>query len=135
MEYSIKQAAEKVSLTEYTIRYYDKEGLLPFVERDKLGNRAFTEDDLEWLGLICCLKNTGMTIKQIKEFIRLCLDGDETLEIRKELLIEHRREVLRKINELKLNLEKISYKISHYTTCCKLPIKNKHIYNAASIAK
>lgn len=135
MEYSIKQAAEKVNLTEYTIRYYDKEGLLPFVERDKLGNRAFTEDDLEWLGLICCLKNTGMPIKQIKEFIRLCLDGDETLEIRKELLIEHRREVLRKISELKLNLEKINYKISHYTTCCKLPIKNKHVYDTASIAK
>jgi DNA-binding transcriptional MerR regulator len=117
MGYTIKQVAEKMNLTVYTLRYYEKEGLLPFVQRDCTGNRSFNENDLEWLSLICCLKNTGMPIKQIKQYIDWCLDGDETLATRKKMLIEHRQDVLKQINELKKNLEKINYKISHYENC------------------
>ncbi len=117
MGLTIKQAAEKMNLTVYTLRYYEKEGLLPFVERDHTGNRSFTESDLEWLSLICCLKNTGMPIKQIKQYIGWCLDGDESLASRKKMLVEHRQDVLKQINELKKNLEKIDYKIAHYENC------------------
>ncbi len=59
----------KVNLTTYTLRYYDREGLLSNVGRDKSGNRIFSKDDMEILSLICCLKNTGMPIKEIKQFI------------------------------------------------------------------
>ncbi|MHB8064356.1 MAG: MerR family transcriptional regulator [Ruminiclostridium sp.] len=124
MEYSIKQAAEKMSLTVYTIRYYDKEGLLPFVERDSAGYRLFTENDIEWLGVICCLKNTGMPIRQIKEFIKWSLEGDQTLETRRQILIDHRKEVLKQIEELNHNLEKINHKINYYNGCCKKYTEN-----------
>ncbi len=114
MIYTIKQAAEKVHLTVHAIRYYDKEELLPFLERDASGNRFFTDNDIEWLSLICCLKNTGMPIKQIKEYIQACFEGDHTLEARKQLLIAHREKVLKEMDELKMNLSKIDYKITHY---------------------
>ena len=66
MNYSIAQAAKEMNLTTYTLRYYDREGLLSNVKRDKSGKRIFTKDDMEMLSLICCLKNTGMPIKEIK---------------------------------------------------------------------
>ncbi len=117
MEYTIKQAAEKMKLTSYTLRYYDKEGLLPFVERDNAGNTLFSENDIEWLGLICCLKNTGMPIKQIRRFIQNALEGDHTIESRVEMLLEHRNSVLRQMEDLNKNLEKINYKINYYSGC------------------
>ncbi len=117
MEYTIKQAAEKMKLTAYTLRYYDKEGLLPFVERDNAGNRLFSENDIEWIGLICCLKNTGMPIKQIRRFIQNVLEGDHTIESRLEMLLEHRDSVLRQMEELNKNLKHINYKINYYSGC------------------
>lgn len=120
MVYTIKQAAEKMGFSIYTLRYYDKEGLLPFVARDNAGNRFFTENDMEWLEVICCLKKTGMSIKQIKQYVKCCFDGDKTLKIRKQMLIEHRLEVVKQIKELKHNLEKIDCKIARYNTTCSV---------------
>ncbi|HEX9026057.1 MAG TPA: MerR family transcriptional regulator [Clostridium sp.] len=119
MGYSIAQVAEKTHLTAHTLRYYEKEGLLPFVDRSDSGNRDFKDKDLEWLELICCLKNTGMPIKQIKEFIRLCLKGDNTLDIRREIFITHREEVINQMAELQKNLDKINCKINYYDCACK----------------
>lgn len=127
MGYTIHQAAEKFDLTAHTIRYYDKEGLLPFVERSKAGNREFTDSDLDWLALICCLKNTGMQIKQIKQYIEWCMQGDETLEIRKRMFIDHRNEVLKQIDELKKNLKTIDYKIEFYDTACMVQVHGNQI--------
>ena len=62
-----------------TIRYYDKEGLLPFVGRSSGGIRVFTEKDFEWLRIIECLKKTGMSLKDIREYIELAMQGDETI--------------------------------------------------------
>ncbi len=131
MSYTIKQAAEKVNLTVHTLRYYDKEGLLPFVSRDKAGNRIFTDSDLDWLGLICCLKNTGMPIKQIAIYIQWCLEGDCSLEARLNLLLQHREAVVQQINALQQNLEVINYKIDHYKTHFKPPVKDKAAYSLA----
>lgn len=120
MGYTISQVAEKFNLTAHTIRYYDKEGLLPFVDRSKAGNREFSNSDLDWLRLICCLKNTGMPIKQIKQYIEWCLQGDDTLEIRRQMFIDHRKEVLRQMNDLKENLKTIDYKLKFYDNVCNL---------------
>ncbi len=127
MNYTIREVAEKFNLTEYTIRYYDKEGLLPFIERNKSGNRIFTDSDMEWLNLICCLKNTGMQIKQIKQYIAWCMEGEETLEIRRQMFIDHRKEVLKQIDELKKNLTMIDYKIKYYDTACNVCINGNQI--------
>jgi DNA-binding transcriptional MerR regulator len=119
MGYSIAEVAEKTHLTPHTLRYYEKEGLLPFVDRSDSGNRDFKDKDLEWLELICCLKNTGMPIKQIKEYIQLCLKGDNTIDVRREIFIKHREEVISQIAELQRNLDKINCKINFYDCACK----------------
>jgi DNA-binding transcriptional MerR regulator len=119
MGYSIAEVAEKTHLTPHTLRYYEKEGLLPFVDRSDSGNRDFKDKDLEWLELICCLKNTGMPIKQIKEYIQLCHKGDNTLDVRREIFIKHREEVINQIAELQKNLDKINCKINFYDCACK----------------
>lgn len=112
--YTIKQIAERTNLTEHTIRYYDREGLIPFLTRTKSGIRQFSDDDLEWLNLICCLKNSGMSIHKIKEFMQLCLAGKSTFEERKALLIEHKHYIQNQIKNLENNLSIINFKIDHY---------------------
>lgn len=123
MRYSIKQAAAKFGITEHTIRYYDKEGLLPFLKRRESGIRSFSKNDMDWLQLICCLKNTGMQIKQIKQYIDWCVQGNETVEIRRQMFIRHREDVLNQIADLQKYLETINYKIKYYDErCCTVPV-------------
>ena len=115
MEYTIKQVSQCTNLAPHVLRYYEQEGLLPSVGRTGSGMRRYTEDDLEWLGLICCLKNTGMSIKQIKAFVALSVQGDDTLRARCNLLIAHKREVEAKIEEMQRHLEKVAHKIEHFS--------------------
>ena len=115
MEYTIKQVAEKTGLSPHVLRYYEGEGLLPHVQRTKSGIRRYSGEDLEWLGLICCLKNTGMTIKQIHDFVELSLLGAETLKDRCALLEAHKQSVEAHILEMNRHLEKVTYKIAYFT--------------------
>lgn len=125
MYYSIKQVSEKKNIASHTLRYYDKEGLLPFVERSKSGIRKFSDSDLEWLDLICCLKSTGMTIKQIKEFVKLTIQGDETLNTRCNMLVEHEKIVKEQIRTMEMHLEKVTYKIGYFNKKYKEYIETK----------
>ena len=112
--YTIKQVAQKTKLTEHTIRYYDREGLIPLLSRTPSGIRQFSEDDLEWINLICCLRNSGMPVQEIKEFMHLCLKGEHSIEERKALLVKHRAHILEEIKNLDNSLAIINYKIEHY---------------------
>lgn len=116
MSYTIKQVSEKTHLKAHVLRYYEREGLLPFVKRSESGIRHYSEDDLEWLGLICCLKNTGMSIKQIKDFVKLSVEGKETLKQRCEMLVEHKKSVEAQIEEMQKHLLKVSHKIEYFTS-------------------
>lgn len=118
--YTIKEVSEKTGLSIYTLRYYDKEGLLPFVERSDTGIRQFTDADLEWLSTICCLKDTGMPLKEIKEYIDLFLEGTSTLETRRQIFIDHRVRLLKKIEELEKNLEMVEHRIQFYDEACAI---------------
>ncbi len=119
MEYTIKEVASKTNLSTYTIRYYEKEGLLPTVSRDKAGNRVFSDDDLEWISIICCLKNTGMPIKDIKTYIDLKKQGDSTLEVRRTIVTDHKKAVENKISQLMKELKKVNEKVKYYDTACE----------------
>lgn len=114
MEYTIKQVSEKTGLSIYALRYYDKEGLLPLVKRSQSGIRKFSDNDIDWLGLICCLKNSGMSIDNIKEFMNLCLRGNETVEIRKDMLLKHKAHIKTQMKQLESSLNTVNYKIEHY---------------------
>lgn len=114
MLYSIKQVAERTSLTPSTLRYYDKEGLIPQQKRSNSGIRQYTEDDICWIELICCLKNSGMPLEQIKEFMQLCLKGNSVCEERKKMLEAHKSNILSQIESLKSSLNVINFKLDHY---------------------
>ncbi|MDL2318472.1 MerR family transcriptional regulator [Eubacteriales bacterium OttesenSCG-928-A19] len=115
MGYTVKTVAEKTNLSPNTLRYYEKEGLLPNVRRTEGGIRHYSDEDLEWLGLICCLKNTGMSIRQIRDFVNLSLQGPETLGARCEMLVAHKEGVEAHIAEMNHHLEKVTHKIAHFT--------------------
>lgn len=116
MDYSIKQVSEKTNLKAYVLRYYEREGLLPNVSRSESGIRRYSQEDLEWLGLICCLKNTGMSIKQIREFVALSTQGNETLKQRCDMLMEHKKTVESQIEEMHNHLKKVTHKIQYFTS-------------------
>ncbi len=126
MTYTITQVAAKMGLTTYTVRYYDKEGLLPFVDRTKSGTRIFKESDFEWLSLIICLKHSGMAIKDIKIFINWCLEGDSTLEKRLNMFNEHKKMVAEKMVELKKHMNKLDDKIQYYQIAVEAGTESIH---------
>ena len=125
MIYAIKDVAKILGLSIYTIRFYDKEGLLPFVLRNKSGNRVFTESDLSQFRTICCLKNTGMQIKDIKKYIDLCMEGASTIDLRKKLFLEHQEVIINQIKALNENLNLIRSKIEKYESPNAVEIINE----------
>lgn len=114
MSYTIAEAAQKIGISAHTLRFYDKEGLLPNIGRDKQGNRYFTENDLQWLSLLQCLKNTGMRLKDIKRFAEYAALGDGSIEERLTLLQNQTENVKRQIVELQNYLELLEYKLDFY---------------------
>ena len=116
MFYTVGEAAKRLGVAPSTLRYYDKEGLLPFVERTDGGIRMFKQSDFEGLRLIECLKKTGMPLKDIKRFMDLCSLGDESISERLEMIDRQRERVLGQIEQLKENLQILDYKHWYYET-------------------
>ncbi|MEK4613572.1 MerR family transcriptional regulator [Bacillus sp. FSL K6-0067] len=114
MYYTIGQVAKIHHLTISQIRYYDKQGLFPFLKRNKKGNRVFDEEALKYLEMILCLKNTGMPIQKIKQFIDWSMEGESTILQRLELMQQQETNVLQLIQETEENLKKIQQKIAKY---------------------
>lgn len=113
--YSIGEVSEMFDLPVSTLRYYDKEGLLTNLEKDKSGNRKFNENNLEALRVIECLKKSGMQIKDIKEFMHWCSLGDKTITKRKEMFLKQKENIESEIKELEKALNMINYKCWYYT--------------------
>lgn len=113
--YSIQEVSQKTGLTAHTLRFYEKEGLLGSVERSESGFRQYTDDDLEVLGGICCLKNTGMSLREIARFLELSREGDQTLRQRVDLLEAHRNKVLAQMEQMQTHLDKVTRKLDYYT--------------------
>ena len=116
MTYSIGQVAEKFNLTIHTLRYYEKEGLIPFVKRTSSGIRQFDENAIEGLKIVECLKQTGMPLKDIRQFLDWCQEGEDTLRKRRDLFYERKQVVLDQISELNKVLELIKFKCWYYDT-------------------
>ena len=114
--YTIKEAAEKMNLPASTIRYYDKQGLLPFVQRSGSGYRMFSDKDIGLLNMIECLKQTGMPIKEIKQFCQWVQQGDASLQQRFDMFQERRKAVQEQMAQLEKTMKVIEYKCWYYET-------------------
>ena len=113
--YSIQEVSRKTGLSTHTLRYYEKAELLTGVKRSPRGTRQYSQEDLESLNLICCLKNTGMSIQDIGRFMKLTQQGDETLKQRVELLRAHRESVLDRVAQMQAYLDKVTCKLSCFS--------------------
>lgn len=116
MLYTVGEMAKKLGVAPSTLRYYDQEGLLPFVERSSGGIRVFKDSDYEWLQVIGCLKKTGMQLKDIKSFIEMAMQGDETIEPRLALITKQKAAVQAQIAELEETLRTLEFKEWYYIT-------------------
>ncbi|MFZ5967908.1 MAG: MerR family transcriptional regulator [Bacillota bacterium] len=133
MTYSIGEVAKMLNLTIPTLRYYDKEGLLPYLERTNSGIRVFSESDLDTLKVIECLKTTGMPIKNIKLFIDWCSEGDCTLQKRYDMFLERKAVVEAQLEEIKKTAEAINFKCWYYKTALEAGTESIHKNTEKSI--
>lgn len=116
MVYTVGEMAKLLGIPASTLRYYDKEGLLPFVERSPGGMRMFQEKDYEWLQIIECLKKTGMPLKDIRTYIDMAMRGDETIEQRLKMIEKQRQAVRAQMAELQKTLDTLDFKCWYYET-------------------
>ena len=114
MGYSIGQVAEKCGISAFTLRYYDKEGLLPFVKKTPSGLRNFSDQDIELLRIIECLKGTGMQIKDIRQYIFWMMQGNSTLRERLDMFERQKERLELQIRQLTDFMDKINFKIDFY---------------------
>jgi DNA-binding transcriptional MerR regulator len=114
MTYSIGEVSEKLNISISTLRFYDKEGLLPLVNRTPGNIRIFDASDLECLKMIECLKTTGMQLRDIKIFFKWCEEGDTTIDKRYELFLQQKEKTEKQIAELQKALERVNYKCEYY---------------------
>ena len=126
MNYTIGQVAKKMNISAFTLRYYDKEGLLPFLKRTANGVRIFEESDLEFLHVIHCLKNTGMAITDIRTFIGWTKEGDASIQKRYDMFLERRKEIDRQIAQLETFRECIEFKCNYYKKALEAGTESVH---------
>lgn len=111
---TIKEVVEVTAIAASTLRYYEKEGLLPHVKRNENGNRLYDEEDLSWIQFVTALRATGMPIAQIQKYVYLYKEGDSTITERKAMMLNHKKQIEKSIKELYFNLDKINYKLALY---------------------
>ena len=119
MFYTVGEMAKRLGVAPSTLRFYDKEGLLPFVERSDGGIRVFKDSDYEWLMIIECLKKTGMPLKDIREFIVMAIKGDDTIDGRLALITKQKESVEQQIAVLEEVHRVLEFKQWYYETAKK----------------
>lgn len=111
---TIAEVSEKFDVSQDTLRYYERIGLIPRVNRNKSGIRDYTEEDCKWVEFIKCMRSAGLTIEVLIEYVGMFQQGDATIEARKELLTEQRKQLIARMEDMKKSLERLNYKIEQY---------------------
>ena len=119
MLYTVGEMAKLLGIAASTLRYYDQEGLVPFVERSSGGVRVFTEQDYAPLAVICCLKKSGLSVREIRAFVTLAQQGDDSLRQRLELFRRRKAAVERQIADLQETLRVLEEKCRYYEAACR----------------
>lgn len=111
---TIAEVSRKYDISADTLRYYEKIGLLPTVTRTSSGIRNFSEEDCNWVEFIKCMRMAKLPIEVLSKYIQLFQEGDATIEERKNLLVEQRNILINKLQEMKVTLARLDYKIESY---------------------
>ncbi len=120
---TITEVSNKFDLSQDTLRYYERIGLIPSVHRKKSGIRDYIEEDCRWIEFIKCMRNAGLPIEVLIEYVNLFQQGGSTIEARKDLLIEQRNKLIEKMENIQKTLERLNYKIERYEQAI-VPIEN-----------
>lgn len=112
--YTMKQACEQTGMNYETLKFYCNEGLVPNVKRDKANRRIFDDHDIAWINSLTCLKNCGMSIREMKDYLALCLQGQTTIPERKVILESKRKALLLSMAELQKSIDYIDWKQGFY---------------------
>lgn len=124
---TITEVSKKYELSTDTLRYYERIGLIPPVNRNKSGNRDYTETDCKWVNFIKCMRNAGLSIEILIEYVTLFQQGNDTIASIKQLLFEQRQQIVEKIEELQSTLNYLDKKIDGYDELmlkCEDELKN-----------
>ena len=123
--YTIKEVADKMEISEHTLRFWAKSGFFPFLKRNHNNIRLFSDNDLEWVKIVKCLRSVGTENKAIKKYIDLCIIGDSTIPERYEIIKTTKNKALQQMEELKKQLELLDYKENFYQNLMKNNLKDE----------
>lgn len=111
---TIKEISEQLGVSQDTLRYYEKVGMISPVTRTKGGIRDYQEDDIAWVKLATCMRNAGLPVKVMIDYLNLYKQGDSTIQVRCDLLKEQREKLLEQRKQIEETLERLNYKIARY---------------------
>ena len=111
---TIKEVSEQYEISQDTLRYYERVGMIPPVRRTAGGIRDYTEEDLRWVSLAKCMRSAGLPVEAMIEYVRLFQEGDSTIPARLQLLIDQREALLEQRRQIDETLNRLNYKISRY---------------------
>jgi DNA-binding transcriptional MerR regulator len=119
---TIKEVCEKFDITPDTLRYYERVGVIPEVNRTPGGIRDYNEEDIAWVENAVCMRSAGVPVEMLIEYVKLYPQGDETLEARKNLLMETKNEVQKQLDKYQATMDRLNFKISRYEEAVKTGI-------------
>ena len=111
---TIKEVAQQFHISQDTLRYYERVGMIPPVTRTSGGIRDYQETDLQWVELAICMRSAGLPVETMIEYVKLCQEGDNTIPARLQLLVEQRESLHEQRKQIEETLERLNFKISRY---------------------
>lgn len=129
--YTMKATCAMTGLSYETLKFYCNQGLVPNVKRDEHNHRVFDERDVDWINSLNCLRNCGMSIQEMKEYIELCLEGESSIPERKEILAVKRQQLEAEITKIRESIAYIDWKQGFYDDV--LSGKTKYISNLIKV--
>lgn len=112
--YSMKEACALTNMSYENLKFYCNQGLVPNVKRDSHNYRVFDERDIKWINSLNCLKDCGMGIGEMKQYLSLCLEGEKSIPRRKEILAEKKQSLLESIQAIQTAIDYIDWKQGYY---------------------
>lgn len=111
---TIKEVSEKYGISQDTLRYYERVGMIPPVTRTPSGIRNYTDENVKWVELALCMRGAGLPVEVMIEYLKLFQQGDETIPARLDLLTEQREVLLEQKKQIEQTLDRLNYKIARY---------------------